>query len=345
MEHVRRPTIKDVARAAGVTYPTVSRVLSGKPYVSTETRERIMRAIEDLGYRPSAAARSMVSNRTHTIAMLVPNLTDPNFGVLVSGAEREARHDGYTVLVADFETVTHSTFLGEHRVDGLLIVESPVFREWLRTASVPAVSMDDVPMDNRNGARAAAAHLRELGHKRVAFVGGPHDSPYALERHAGLRDVYPEAPWLPGDWGAESGFDLAPRALETHPTAILAANDSVALGVMHALRHRGLRVPEDLSVVGFDDGPLARHFNPPLTTVRQPLEVQGARAAARLIAHLQGRTAPAPAPYPLELVVRHSTARAPQPPHGPREDQVKVSTGTPADRHTDSHTSQRRGGS
>ena len=326
----RRPTIKDVAKAAGVTYPTVSRVLSGKPYVSRETRERVMHAIASLGYRPSAAARSMVLNRTHTLAMLVPNLTDPNFGLMVSGAEREARGHGYTVLVADFDTVTHSNFLSEHRMDGLLIAEAPRFQTWLASIpEVPHVAMDDVPMDNHGGARAVGEHLRGLGHARVAFLGGPEDSPHALARCAGLRDIFPNAPWFPGDWTADSGFHLAAKAIAAKVTALFAANDFVALGVLNALRIHGLEVPRDLSLVGFDDIPLARHFHPPLTTVRQPLDAQGARAAARLIARLQGRTPHVAQPQTLELLVRNSTARAITTGSG-----TKVSTGPPKGRHT-----------
>lgn len=318
MNALRRPTIKDVAKAAGVTYPTVSRVLSGKPYVASDTRERVMKAIENLGYRPSAAARSMVLNRTHTLAMLVPHLADPNFGMFFIGAEHEARAHGYSVLVADHESITgRDHLLTEHRVDGLLILESYRFGPELEGLDVPIVHLDDAPMDQRGGGRLVGRHLRGLGHENVVLIGGPADAPHANLRYEGLHEVYPDAPWIPGDWTAETGYALTHQALETqilpnNVTAIFAANDFVALGAMRALRGHGLEIPRDISVVGFDDSPLARHFQPSLTTVRQPIEAQGTRAAALLIARLSDQNAPSAPPHPLELIVRDSSGPAPK---------------------------------
>jgi DNA-binding LacI/PurR family transcriptional regulator len=308
---MRRPTIKDVAKMAGVTYPTVSRVLGNKPYVAAETREKVMQAVEALGYRPSAAARSMITNRTETIAMLVPQLTDPNFGMMVSGAEREARSRGYSVLVAGFlpaEDEYH--FLAEHRVDGIVLVEPYRYGSTGEAqAPIPTVSMDQVPIDNRGGGRDLAEHLRSLGHEQVVFLGGPADSPYSLDRYAGVREVLPTAPWLDGDWTAASGYDLTSRAFaESTYTAVIAANDFVAFGAIHALRDLSLDVPADVSVTGFDDVTLARHFNPPLTTVAQDLEDQGARAAALLLDQLDGLETKAVNPIHLPVVKRGSTA-------------------------------------
>ncbi len=279
-----------------------------------------MRAIEHLGYRPSAAARSKVSSRTQTLAMLVPHLSDPNFGVIVAGAERQARKHGYSLLVADFETVTASNLLAEHRVDGIVLIEPHRFMHWLESVpGLPFVATDDVPMDNLNGGRAVGQHLQALGHRCVMMVGGPADSIFAALRHQGLREIFPDAHWLPGDWTAQSGYNLLSVALESKPSAIFAANDFVALGVMRAAHERGLKLPSELSVVGFDDSPLAPYFHPPLTTVRQPLEWQGSCAAELLIARLEGRPMPAPHPQALELIVRQSTG-----PKGPQ-----VSTGPP----------------
>lgn len=330
----RRPTIKDVAREAGVTYPTVSRVLSNKPYVAPDTRERVMRAIEHLGYRPSAAARSMVSSRTHTLAMLVPHLSDPNFGTFFVGAEHEARTHGYSLLVADHESLgTEDHLLTEHRVDGLLVIEPYRFGDQLESIGLPTVRLDDVPLDHQGGAALVAAHLRELGHERVVMLGGPPESPHATMRHAGLRQVYPDATWIPGDWTAQTGYDLFSLALESQslksqslksrslgsqPTAIFAANDFVGLGVIHAAHEHGLGIPSDLSVVGFDDAPLAKHFHPPLTTVRQPFEWQGGRAAALLIARLNNQPVTKIEPQPLEFIIRQSTGPPP----------IKTSTGS-----------------
>ncbi len=312
MNALRRPTIKDVAKAAGVTYPTVSRVLSGKPYVATETRERVIQAIAQLGYRPSAAARSMVLNRTHTLAMLVPHLGDPNFGLFFIGAEREARAHGYSVLVADHESISgRDHVLTEHRVDGLFILESYRFNAELDGLDVPVVHLDDAPMDQRGGGRLVGVHLKELGHENVVLIGGPVNAPHAMLRYDGLLEIYPNAVWLPGDWTAATGYALTAQALETQATAIFAANDFVALGVMRALRERNLEIPRDISVVGFDDSPLAQHFHPSLTTVHQPIEVQGAHAAALLIARLSDQNAPNAPPHPLDLIVRDSSGAAP----------------------------------
>ena len=306
---MRRPTIKDVAKIAGVTYPTVSRVLSGKPYVAQDTRARVMLAIENLGYKPSAAARSMVLNRTHTLAMLVPHLVDANFGFLFAGAERVARAHGYSVLVTDYDAALEPHgLLSEHRVDGALLVEPErAVRLEPRTLDLPVVVLDDVPLDNRGGARSLALSLKALGHERVVFVGGPADNLHAQTRLEGIRQVYGDAAWLPGDWSASSGYALTERALSLNVTAILAANDFNALGVARRLLERGLRVPQDISLTGFDDVPQAQYFAPPLTTVRQPIETQGARAAELLLARLRGMSAPRAAPEPLELVIREST--------------------------------------
>ena len=309
MSLARRPTIKDVAKAAGVTYPTVSRVLSGKPYVALETQKRVMQAISELGYRPSAAARSMVTQRTHLIAMLVPHLTDPNFGILFSGAERQARALGYSVLVADFDSAAdNGGILAEHRVDGVLVLEPQNFRAKEYQTQLPLVELDDVPMDHRAGGCLVARHLLELGHTKVVFVGGPSAAPHATGRYAGLLEHFPDSPWHAGDWTVESGFGLLQAALEHQPSALFAANDYIALGLLHGLRDRGLRVPEDISLVGFDDIPLARHFSPALTTVQQPLEQQGARAAALLIAKLGGLPVPPIQMISPQLILRESTA-------------------------------------
>jgi DNA-binding LacI/PurR family transcriptional regulator len=309
MTPTRRPTIKDVAKAAGVTYPTVSRVLSNKPYVATETKKRVLTAISELGYRPSAAARSMVTQRTHLIAMLVPHLTDPNFGILFSGAEREARQHGYSVLVADFDSASdNGGILAEHRVDGVLVLEPQNFHGQYLT-ELPIVELDDAPIDHRDGGRLVAKHLSELKHQKVIFVGGPNSAPHASGRYAGLLEYYPNAPWLAGDWTAESGYGLLEAALENKPSAIFAANDYVALGLVHALRNKGLGVPQDISLVGFDDIPLAKHFTPALTTVQQPLEIQGSRAAALLIAKLRGQPLPPTQVITPHLIIRESTVK------------------------------------
>jgi DNA-binding LacI/PurR family transcriptional regulator len=307
---VHRPTIKDVAKIAGVTYPTVSRVLSGKPYVADGTRERVMQAIENLGYKPSAAARSMITKRTYTIAMLVPHLSDANFGALFAGAEREARQHGYSVLVTDYDAALEPHgLLSQHRVDAALFVE-PERAATLEphALDIPSVVLDDVPVDNVGGARALARHLYDLGHRRVVFIGGPPDDAHAKARLEGIQSVYPDAQWLPADWSAKGIYELVAKVWPLEVTGVLAANDFAALGVIRALQDQGFNVPSDISVTGFDDISIARFFSPALTTVHQPLEHQGARATALLLARLHGlENAALTQPEPLEIVIRDST--------------------------------------
>lgn len=304
---MNRATIKDVARVAGVDVATVSRALSNKPYVALKTRARIEAAVESLGYRPSAAARAMVSKRTKTIAMLVPHFTDMAFDWITAGAERAARQAGYTLLIASAESV-ESGFFGEDRVDGLLVIDPRRFAVHTNRAfEVPSVSLEDVPMDNRSGARALAQHLRDFGHQQVLFVGGPIDSPYSQERLAGIRDVFPDAAWFSKDWTIDSGYALLQPSLPDGVTAVLAANDFIAIGVMRALSEQGFFVPTDVSVTGFDNEPVARYLTPALTTIRQDLEWQGARAVTLLLERLEGSVGVPIAGQVLEIVIREST--------------------------------------
>ena len=306
---MNRATIKDVARIAGVDVATVSRSLSNKPYVAEDTKARIAAAVETLGYRPSAAARAMVSKRTRTIAMLVPHFTDMAFDWIITGAEREARKAGYTLLVAGIEAV-EAGFFSEDRVDGVLVIDPRRFQQQLELmAGIPRVSLEDVPMDNRGGARALAQHLHDLGHRQVLFLGGPADSPYSLERLLGIREVFPSAAWQASHWTIECGYELLKDGLPIGMTAVLAANDFIALGALRALSEHGLRVPEDVSLTGFDDEPIARFLTPALTTVRQDLEGQGARATRLLLDRLEGSPELAVGlPQPVEIIIRESTA-------------------------------------
>ncbi len=300
-----RVTIKDVAKSAGVDVATVSRALSNKPYVALETREKIEAVVEALGYRPSAAARAMVSKRTKTIAMLVPSFTDAAFDWITSGAERVAREAGYTLLIASAKTV-EGEFFSEDRVDALFIIDP---RRFQINSTLPSVSLEDVPMDNLGGARALAQHLQTLGHKSVALIGGLADSPYSQARLVGIREIFPNAIWLAGDWTINSGYRLLQNGVPKGVTALLAANDFIAVGVIRALSEQDLRVPEDISVTGFDDEPIAKYLTPALTTVRQDLETQGARAMSLLLEKLEQKTSSVLQTQPLELIVRESSGQ------------------------------------
>lgn len=312
---MKRATIKDVARTAGVDISTVSRVLNDKPRVAPATRARIERAIVELGYRRDAAARTMVTRRTRTFALLVPDLADPTVAEIAKGAERRARDEGYTMLLAGHHlhparTDAHDV-LGEHRVDGVLLM-SP---RQLPTddPGVPFATLEEAPVDDAGGGRAVAILLAGLGHDRVGFVGGPAESGHARDRLEGFRAVFGHDVAVRfGSWSSDDGRRCALELLDAAPdvTAVFAASDTVALGVLHALSERGLRVPSDVSVVGFDDLAFARHLAPPLTTVAQPLSAVGARAFEVLLARIDGDPVPTPGALPVHLVERGSTGPA-----------------------------------
>jgi len=336
----RRPSMSDVAAVAGVSHQTVSRVLNGHPSVRGQTRERVLAAIETLGYRRNSAARALATARSDTLGVVTTGsvLFGPTSTlVAVEGA---ARDRGYFVSVATLRTHDSSAMLAalEHfmaqGVEGIVVIapqdDVAAAVESFR-APVPVVvvaaSDDDrttpagpgtlsLAVDQRLGARIATEHLLDLGHRDVVHVAGPQDWFDARERAAGWRaalesrGVAPTRPrvcsWSAGD-GYAAGRDLAEAvAAGEGPTAVLAGNDQLALGLLRALWERGLDVPGDVSVVGFDDVEGAAYFVPPLTTVRQPFDVLGARAVAMVHGALAGAAVPTERIAP-ELVVRSST--------------------------------------
>jgi LacI family transcriptional regulator len=309
---LKRATIRDVARRARISHQTVSRVINGHENVTAQTRERVLRAIRELEYVPSAVARSLSSNRTHTLGMVTTDVSDHFFSEAVAGAEAEARNRGYFLIIGSIEEGsedderTYLRLMLERRVEGL-IVAIPRLRladdDLLAGAAerIPTVLVasdielegaDHVDIDNRRGGREATGYLVAQNHRVIATITGPLDWPSARARLDGYRDALREAgiqadrtlvePCV--DWGLDSGRRAAERLLASAPklTAIFAQSDLLALGAIAALRARGLRVPEDVSVVGFDDIPVSTVFDPPLTTVHQPMREVG-ELAARLI--------------------------------------------------------------
>ncbi|HEV8229019.1 MAG TPA: LacI family DNA-binding transcriptional regulator [Candidatus Limnocylindria bacterium] len=337
---MRRATIRDVARRARVSHQTVSRVINGNDNVRPETRERVTRAIRELQYVPSAVARSLSSSRTHTLGMVTTDVSDHFFAEAVAGAEAEARKRGYFLIIGSIESGsedderTYLRLMLERRVEGL-IVAVPRLRladdDLLADAAtrLPTVVVasdielagaDHVDIDNRRGGVEATGYLISQGHRRIATITGPLDWPSARARLDGYRDALRRTPDASGqlvepclDWGLESGRRAAERLLAADaPTAIFAQSDLLALGAIAALRARGLRVPDDVSVIGFDDIPVAQIFDPPLTTLRQPMREVG-RIAARLVADRSAgaRRTPTTRRHVLRapLVVRGSVAR------------------------------------
>ncbi len=326
----------DVARLAGVSHQTVSRVLNGHPSVRPETRVRVETAIRTLGYRRNSAARALATRRSSTVGLLTAtsNQSGPIFTLVA--VEQACRAAGLWVSVVslsvyDPESVRSALdhFL-DQGVDGIITI-APV-RDAVLAASAVAPGLPlvvvapllagsggslHVAVDQRQGARSAVRHLVELGHTTIAHVPGPPDWLDAAEREAGwLAELSASGlrpgPSLPGDWSAASGYAAGRRLLaEPGPTAVFAANDLMALGLVRAVTEAGLRVPEDLSVVGFDDLEIAAYARPPLTTVRQDFGDLGRAAVDLLLARLVDEPAPPATLVEAVLQVRASTAPPP----------------------------------
>ena len=333
----RRATIRDVAAHAGVSHQTVSRVINGNPNVSETTRSRVAASIADLGYVPSPMARGLISNRTHSLGVVADDISDQFFARMVAGAEAEARRRGYYLMIGSVEPDDdergYLRLMLERRVEGLILARPSVALTSAdllpaKTAGVPLVSVASAPLpgfslvdvDNRGGGYVATRHLVELGHREIATIVGPRDWPSSAARLDGYRDALrgaglAEDPALveyAADWGPESGRAAAARLLARGAgfTALFAHSDLTAVGAIRQLRLAGLRVPEDVSIVGFDDLPVAAFVDPPLTTVHQPMEEVGALAAALVLDQLADSQAAAEERHllPASLVVRQSVA-------------------------------------
>jgi len=332
----KRATIRDVAVHAGVSHQTVSRVINGSPNVATGTRERVLATISELGYVPSPMARGLISNRTHSIGIVAEDISDQTFARWVAGAERAARARGFYLMIGSVEPEDdeqgYLRLMLERRVEGLLLARPHAAvdmrdLERLTEAGVPIVSIGSsrvpgivVDVDNRQGGYDATRHLIEQGHRAIATVVGPPEWPSSDARHEGYRAALADA-GLPydealveqaSDWGLESGRAAAARLCATGAkfTALFAHSDLIALGAIRELRLAGQAVPRDVSVVGYDDLPVAPYMDPPLTTVHQPMEELGALAATLLLDQLAGE-APATGDQllPAELISRESVAR------------------------------------
>lgn len=332
----RRPVMADVARLAGVSHQTVSRVVNDHPNVRPQTRDNVLAAITQLAYRPNAAARTLVTRRTHMLGVISCGTELVGPAGMLYGIETAAA-GSYFVSVASLPALDHSVamdaverLLGQG-VEGIIVI-APSTSAVAALSGVPAevplvavgcgtsAPLASVAVDNTAGATTATQYLLGLGHGRVHYVGGPETSLDAREREAGWRGALSAAGIDPpevirGDWSSRSGYQ-AGRALAELPavTAIFCVNDQMALGVIRAMSEAGRPVPGDVSVVGFDDIPEAEFFGPPLTTVRQDFAELGRRALRLLVLKIAGGLADGPQPpVGTELVVRASAA----PPRGP----------------------------
>lgn len=310
---MRDVTIIDIAQEAGVSYSTVSRVVNNKEYVKPEKRERVLQAMARLGYVANQQARSLAGGRSHVVGLLVRDLTTGYIGEIIRGIDLELTAQQYDLMLYTTHSrktreVVHVTSIVRGLADGLLIIlptEPETYVNTLRQRNYPFVLIDYQGQDtpdltvvsaNRSGAYQAMQYLVEGGHQRIGFITGDLNTNAGAERLAGYQTALtdyglPLDPALiqSGDFFQPSGYQGALNllALETPPTAIFASNDVQAFGVMEAVRDKGLRIPQDISIVGFDDIPQATQVHPPLTTVKQPLEDMGRIAAQFLIRQLQ----------------------------------------------------------
>jgi DNA-binding LacI/PurR family transcriptional regulator len=325
----RAATIFDVARLAGVSHQTVSRVINNHPNVRDSTRERVLKAVKQLRYRPSTAARAMVTRRSRNLGLITTGSPDygPASTVLgFSAAAREARYNVSiaTLLDSDPEYIRASVeLLLAQSIEAVIVVAT---RRSLLTAlaaaelDLPLVAVEPsgglasswVAIDQYAGARRATEHLISQGHRDIWHLAGPEDSIDAGERVRGWRDAMADhglaAPTPEvGDWSPASGYAFADRLErgDRPPTAIFSGNDQMALGLLHGLRDRGVRVPDDVSLIGYDDIPEAEHFFPPLTTMRQDFLQLGRDIMAVVLNRLEEIDVPSPRSVP-ELVVRES---------------------------------------
>ena len=311
MRQIKRVTIKDVAGAAGVSTQTVSRVINDRPDVSDETRAHVQEVINRLSYSPNVIARSLIQGRSNTLGVIGFGLEYFGSSGVLTGIERKTNESGFSLLLSlldQFQPARVDHLLGEllsRQVEGIIWAvpgHVPNF-DWLiekfERISVPVVFLNTaqtnshviVAMDNRLGGRLATSHLLEQGYQRIGIITGPADWWEAQEREMGWRQAIGEAGQgdleplkAVGDWSAASGevglHTLHAKAPDLE--AVFASNDQMALGALQAARRIGLRVPQDLGIVGFDDIPEAAFFLPPLTTVRQNLKALGASAVEQM---------------------------------------------------------------
>jgi DNA-binding LacI/PurR family transcriptional regulator len=330
----RAVVMADVAKLAGVSLQTVSRVINDSPHVRSDTRDRVLDAMRKLEYSPNSVARALVTGRSRTLGVVSFDTTLYGPASTLFGIERAAHDAGYFVSIVSLRSLDRTSVLSavgrlrDQGVDGILVI-APQESAAQAFASLPegvpivaaeAAPADVVPLvavDQAAGARLATQHLLELGHRTVFHISGPRDWLEAQDRVDGWRTTLEEwgaqpPPVLVGDWSPRSGYELGRRlATWDDVTAVFVANDQMALGVLRALHELGRRVPGEISVVGFDDIPEAAFFSPPLTTVRQNFNEMGRRSLLRLLEEIErGERAVTHETVEPELIVRSSTTSA-----------------------------------
>ncbi len=326
-----RPNIRQVAAIAGVSHMTVSRVLNNHPNIRPDTRRRVLEVIEELNYRPNNAARALATQRSRRIGVLLEATSAYGPTSALRGVEQAGGEAGYSVTSVtrnednSLPLETAIERLKDQGVDAMCVIAPrstsiSALRKLVIGLPVLVVKAEGDPdfmtlsVDQQVGTTLVVDHLVGLGHRAILHLAGPRDWLDARSRerafHARTRELrLPELPIAVGDWTADFGYDFAKR-IKRRPdyTAIFVANDEMALGLLHGLAERGIDVPGDLSVIGFDDIPLAAHFLPPLTTVRQDFHAVGVRVLEVLVAAAEGRDVPRRTELPVELVIRESAS-------------------------------------
>jgi LacI family repressor for deo operon, udp, cdd, tsx, nupC, and nupG len=332
-------SLKDIAKSARVSQSTVSRALRNSPLVSVETRARIRRIAAESNFRVSHVGRSLATGRTHSIGVVVSSISDPFIAEVVGGLEEVASEHGYPLILATSQGDTNREIKMVHtfedrRVDGVVLTGGsrlgPIHVPMLAEMNIPVVVMNgqgtahfahSVVVDNVAAGKAVVRFLVHLGHRRIAYIGDRFGFESNAARQEGYRQglAAHDLPFQPdlvraGDAQPESGVLAMEQllSLPEPPTAVFCYDDLTALGALRAISRRHLRVPEDISVVGFDDLLIAQYTQPPLTTIRQPKRIMGRVAAETLFNLLAGRRAPETRRLPTELIVRESTAPPPK---------------------------------
>lgn len=329
-------SIKDIAKAANVSHSTVSRALSDSPLVKDETKVLIKKIADEMGYSPHALARSLVTRRTQTVGVVVTTIADPFVSEIVRGLEETSQNHGYTMILCNSNAEPRRELaavkaLREKRVDGIIITASRIgdlYMPLLEDFDVPIVLINSqqtgkyvysIGTDDHKGAAIATEHLLSLGHTRIGYIASPNNVSSSLARLEGYRAAlksrgvpYDPALTADGDGRPAAGAVAAAQltALAQPPTALFCYNDLTAIGAIRALKDRGLNVPADVSVVGYDDIPLAEYLNPPLTTVQQRKYDMGCMAMEMLLSLLNGAQDVQDISIEPILICRNSTAPA-----------------------------------
>jgi len=330
------PTIKDVAKHVGVSTATVSHVINKTRFVSDEIKERVLQAIRDLNYQPNAIARSLVKRKTHTIGIIISDILNPFYTAIVRGIEDVTYKSGYSIMLCNTDEnvekeILYIQVLMEKRIDGLVL--STAFQDGVhpllsQLKGIPLVSIvrkmkgfnpDAVFGDNVGGAYQAIEHFIQLVHRRIGIISGPLGLSSGAERLEGYKKALEshripiQEDWIKtGDFKKESGYFLTKKLLEEKvpPTALLVVNNQMTIGALNALKELGIRVPEDLSLISFDDMEWCSFINPPLTTVEQSPYLMGKTAGEMLLQKINHkRSQPKKVVILSHLIIRNSTAR------------------------------------